>query len=132
MIIAYGSLLATCMKAAERLRSEGLDVGVVNARFAKPLDRETLFSTIQNSAFVLTVEEGTLLGGFGSAVLEAAHAESVPCSHLKCLGVTDNFVEHAERSELLADLGLDEDGIVRAALVLAKEQGVLAQGQKVG
>ena len=132
MIIAYGSLLATCMKAAERLRSEGLDVGVVNARFAKPLDRETLFSTIQNSAFVLTVEEGTLLGGFGSAVLEAAHAESVPCSHLKCLGVTDNFVEHAERAELLADLGLDEDGFVRAALVLAKEQGVLAQGQKGG
>ena len=67
MIIAFGSLLPNCVKAASQMREEGLDVGVINARFAKPLDTDTLLRAVEASSFVITVEEGCLMGGFGSA-----------------------------------------------------------------
>src|SRR5262249_39170390 len=71
-IMVFGSLLPACVEAARRLREEGIQIGVINARFAKPLDKETMLKAVEQSPFVITVEEGTLQGGFGSAVLEAA------------------------------------------------------------
>jgi 1-deoxy-D-xylulose-5-phosphate synthase len=111
VFIAYGSLFPTCVKAAERLRQEGIEVGVINARFAKPLDRQTLLRALEQLPLVVTVEEGTLEGGFGSALLEAANAAGLDTRHLIRLGLPDQFVEHAERAELLADLGLDVNGL---------------------
>jgi 1-deoxy-D-xylulose-5-phosphate synthase len=119
MIIACGSLLSNCLKAAETLRQEGLDVGVINARFIKPLDTEILLRAIESSEFVITVEEGCLQGGFGSAVLEAASDAGLSTSHVRRLGVPDRWVEHGDRNELLADLQLDADGITRLARELA-------------
>ncbi len=110
-MIAYGTLFPTCVKAAEKLRGEGLDVGVINARFAKPLDRATLLRAVEQVPLVVTVEEGTLEGGFGSAVLEAANAAGLDTRNVIRLGMPDRFVEHGERAELLADLGLDVDGL---------------------
>lgn len=117
--IAYGALLGRCVAAARRLREEGLDVGVVNARFAKPLDTETILRAIDHTGFVLTVEENTVCGGFGSAVLEAAAAGGAGTANIRCLGIPDRFIEHGERDELLADLGLDVNGLVAAARALA-------------
>jgi 1-deoxy-D-xylulose-5-phosphate synthase len=114
MLIAYGSLFPTCVKAAQKLRQEGYEVGVVNARFCKPLDRQTILRAIRAATQVVTVEEGTLEGGFGSAVLEAANAAGVDTRSVIRLGIPDRFIEHGERGELLADLGLDVDGICRA------------------
>jgi 1-deoxy-D-xylulose-5-phosphate synthase len=114
MLVAYGSLFPTCVKAAERLRQEGLEVGVINARFAKPLDRQTLLRAVEQLPLVVTVEEGTLEGGFGSALLEAANAAGLDTRHIVRLGLPDRFIEHAERAELLADLGLDVNGICDA------------------
>src|SRR5262249_11318293 len=108
---AYGSLLPTCVKAAERLRQDGIQVGVINARFAKPLDAATLLKAVEEMPLVVTVEEGTLEGGFGSALLEAANAAGLDTRHVVRRGIPDRFVEHAERSELLADLGLDVNGL---------------------
>ncbi len=119
MFVAYGTLFARCVQAAARLRQEGLDVGVINARFAKPLDTETILRAVRECRFVLTVEEGALCGGFGSAVLEAASAAGLNTAHVRCLGLPDRFIEHGERDELLADLGLDVDGLVQAARELA-------------
>jgi 1-deoxy-D-xylulose-5-phosphate synthase len=119
VLVAYGTLFPACVKAAERLRQEGLDVGVINARFAKPLDAATLLKAVQELPLVVTVEEGTLEAGFGSALLEAANAAGLDARHVVRLGLPDRFVEHAERGELLADLGLDVNGIcdtVRRAL----------------
>src|SRR5262245_39723402 len=115
ILVAYGTLLPTCVKAAERLRAEGLSVGVVNARFVKPLDRATLAKAIEEAAVVVTVEEGTLEGGFGSAVLEAANAMGLDARKVVRLGLPDRFVEHGERPELLAELGLDAKGISQTA-----------------
>ena len=118
-------LFPTCVRAAERLKDEGLDIGVINARFVKPLDRATIFRALEESGFVITVEENTLCGGFGSAVLEATNAAGVSTNNLKCLGVPDRFIEHGERDELLADIGLDVDGLVATALVMS-DRGAFA------
>src|SRR3954449_11536130 len=73
MFLACGTLVGACLRAAERLHHlYGLRIGVINARFVKPLDRPTVLKAIEECGFVLTVEEGCLMGGFGSAVLEAA------------------------------------------------------------
>jgi len=64
--------------------------------------------------FVITVEEGTLEGGFGSAVLEAANATGADARSVLRLGIPDRFIEHGERAELLADLGLDVNGICQS------------------
>jgi 1-deoxy-D-xylulose-5-phosphate synthase len=122
MLIAYGSLFGSCVKAAAKLREEGLDVGVINARFVKPLDAATIGRAITECGFVITVEEGSLLGGFGSAVLEAANAAGLRTDHIHRLGLPDQYIEHAERSEQLHDLGLDVEGIVRAALAAANRE----------
>jgi 1-deoxy-D-xylulose-5-phosphate synthase len=124
MIVACGTLLSSCLKAAARLREEGLDVGVINARFVKPLDSETILRAIANCPFVVTVEEAALMGGFGSAVLEAATDAALSAAHVRRLGVPDQFIEHAERGELLAGLGLDVDGIAQACRQMATRHGV--------
>jgi 1-deoxy-D-xylulose-5-phosphate synthase len=111
VLVVFGSLFPTCVKAAAALREEGLNVGVINARFAKPLDRATLLRAVEELPLVVTIEEGTLEGGFGSAVLEAANSAGLDTSHVLRLGIPDRFIEHGERGELLADLGLDIHGI---------------------
>lgn len=113
ILIAYGSLFVTCTRAAQLLRDDGIDVGVINARFAKPIDRSTLLRAVEEVPLVVTVEEGALQGGFGSALLEEANAAGLDASHVIRLGLPDCFIEHGERGELLADLGLDANGICR-------------------
>jgi 1-deoxy-D-xylulose-5-phosphate synthase len=118
-IVCCGALLADCIAAARLLREEGIEVAVVNARFAKPLDVDTLTRVIRECGFVVTVEEGALIGGFGSAVLEMAAEAGLDTSRVRRLGIPDKFIEHGERGELLADLGLDTAGIVGACRELA-------------
>ena len=118
LIVACGTLLGDALKAAARLRDEGLDVGVVNARFVKPMDAR-LPEWIEAAPWVVTVEENALQTGFGSAVLEAVNDAGVHAGPIKRLGIPDRFVEHGERSELMADLGLDAAGIAVACRHLA-------------
>jgi 1-deoxy-D-xylulose-5-phosphate synthase len=127
VILCFGSLLSECLKAADLLAADGLQVGVVNARFAKPLDREIIDRALRECGFVLAVEEGCLMGGFGSAVLEAANEMGLEAGRVKRIGIPDRFVEHAERSELLADLRLNLAGIAAACRELAEQgEGVAA------
>jgi len=122
-ILACGVLLPRAVEAAERLRTEGLDVGVVNARFVKPVDTDVIRRAIQ-TGFVITVEENALMGGFGSAVLEAANGLGQSTSRIRVLAIPDEFVEHGGRTELLAEYGLDANGIANAARQLAQQASV--------
>ena len=124
MLIACGTLLTNCIKAAATLREEGLDVGVINARFVKPLDTETILRAVETCPFVVTVEEATLMGGFGSAVIEAANDAGLSAAHVRRLGIPDRFIEHAERSEQLADLGLDPTSLAATCRQLATAKGM--------
>jgi 1-deoxy-D-xylulose-5-phosphate synthase len=119
-IIACGTLFTAAVAAAKQLAEEGWDVGVINARFVKPLDTSTLLRAIEESPFTVVVEEGALMGGFGSAVLEAASDAHLDASRVRRLGIPDKFVEHGGRGDLLRDLGLDAAGITRLCRQLAQ------------
>ncbi|MBN01199.1 MAG: 1-deoxy-D-xylulose-5-phosphate synthase [Planctomycetaceae bacterium] len=111
VILCAGTQLDACLEARRQLASQDLDVGVVNARFVKPIDRDVVTRALRECPFVVTVEENALMGGFGSAVLEVAADEGMDASHVKRLGIPDQFVEHGDRSELLEMLRLDAHGI---------------------
>lgn len=114
-LIAYGAMVAPASRAAERLLAEdGLRLTVVNARFAKPIDRETIVDTVASHPFAITVEDHALEGGFGSAVLEALADAGVPHRAVHRVGIPDAYVPHGPRNDLLADLGLDVRGIAAA------------------
>jgi 1-deoxy-D-xylulose-5-phosphate synthase len=129
MIFCFGTLLGQCVSAARKLQAAGLDVGVVNARFAKPLDREVLERALQECRWLVTVEEAALAGGFGSAVLELTNDLGPTACAVRRLGLPDHWIEHGERSELLAELGLDSDGIARACLEMSGRQPAIEAGQ---
>ncbi len=118
LIVACGTLLGASLAAAATLAGEGLDVGVINARFVKPLD-PAILEAIEASPWTVTVEENALPTGFGSAVLEAVNDAGVAAGPIVRLGLPDRFVEHGERGELLASLGLDAAGIAGACRRLA-------------
>ncbi|MFV0443535.1 MAG: 1-deoxy-D-xylulose-5-phosphate synthase [Planctomycetaceae bacterium] len=118
-LFVFGAQLGEAVRAAEQLAQQGLDVAVVNARFLRPLDTELLRRMMEECGFVITLEENSLNGGFGSAVLEAANQLGLETRSIRCLGLPDRFIEHGERSELLADLGLDTAGLVETARALA-------------
>jgi 1-deoxy-D-xylulose-5-phosphate synthase len=127
--VAYGTTTAAATAAAKLLRDEGLSIGVINARFVKPLDRELILRAVETLPLVVTVEEGTLEGGFGSAVLEAANAAGLDTRHIVRRGIPDRFIEHADRNELIADLGLDARGLgalVRKFLEESADHGSLS------
>ena len=113
-IVCCGTQLADCVAATEVLCKEGLNVGVVNARFVKPLDKGVMRRALTKCSTVVTVEEGALAGGFGSALMEFAADEALNASHVRRLGLPDHFIEHGERAELLADFKLDATGIANA------------------
>lgn len=120
-IVACGTMLSAAVAAANRLRDEGLSVGVVNARFVKPVDEEMIAETA-SAGFVITIEENAVTGGFGSAVLEAACRLGLSTERFRVLAIPDQFIEHGDRDELLAELGLDCNGLVRAARDMAAVQ----------
>ena len=126
LIIGCGSLIGSCLEAADQLREEGLDVGLLNARFIKPLDQQSLLHRLEAAAWVVTVEENTTQGGFGSAVLEVVNEASLRTGPILRLGIPDRFVEHGDRGELLAELGLDAAGIATACRKLAGRETTAA------
>lgn len=114
-IVVYGALAENALAAAEQLASEGFDVGVVDARFAKPVDGEMLARTLRPNHPVVTVEDHALQNGFATAVAEYAVAHDLPTRWLTRLGHPDRLIAHATRKEQLAEVGLDPTGIARAA-----------------
>jgi 1-deoxy-D-xylulose-5-phosphate synthase len=126
LLLAVGTMVYPAMQAAQLLSEHGIDCTVFNARFIKPLDPQ-IIGLAQKIGRVVTLEEGTINGGFGSAVLEAlaAHEVLVPVTRI---GIPDAFVTHATRSELLKDLGLTGAGIAERVLQIVNKK----QAKKVG
>ena len=107
-ILAFGSMLAPALEA-----SSMLDASVVNMRFIKPLDVELITQMAKTHDLIVTIEENALMGGAGSAVLEAMQVLNLHTKTL-CLGLPDSFIEHGMHETMLADCGLDSSGITRA------------------
>jgi 1-deoxy-D-xylulose-5-phosphate synthase len=109
-ILAFGTLLYPALEAADKL-----DATVANMRFVKPLDSVLVAELARTHEAIVTVEEGCVQGGAGSAVLEALQAEGLDTPVLQ-LGLPDEFVEHGDPAKLLALVGLDAAGIEQAIL----------------
>jgi 1-deoxy-D-xylulose-5-phosphate synthase len=110
LMIAYGSMVHPTLQAAQLLSEHGISATVINARFAKPLDTELFAPLAQKIGKVVTVEEGCLMGGFGSAVMESLSDLNVVVP-VKRIGVPDILVEHDTPDRSLANLGLTGSNI---------------------
>ncbi len=124
-ILAFGTLLYPALEAAEKLGAT-----VVNMRWAKPLDVDLLHRVAATHAALVTVEEGAIMGGAGSAVSEALHAAGLPKPMLH-LGLRDEFIEHGDPAKLLAMQGLDAAGIEAAIIARFGELMETAKPVKV-
>jgi 1-deoxy-D-xylulose-5-phosphate synthase len=108
-ILAVGNMVHPALLAARQLETFGIKATVVNMRFIKPLDEETIRKIIKYTNKVVTLEEGILSGGFGSAVSELISSSGV---QVKSIGLPDVFVEHGNTSELRKKYGLTVESIV--------------------
>jgi 1-deoxy-D-xylulose-5-phosphate synthase len=108
-------MVLTALEARGLLASDGVELRVIDARFAKPLDAEMVSRELERAPWVLTAEEGSLAGGFGSAVLEAASLLGADARKVHLAGIPDRFIEHGPRSELLGQIGLDARGLAETA-----------------
>ncbi len=111
-ILSFGSRLHACLQAGEQL-----DATVVNMRFIKPIDQSIIEKLSQDHDLIVTVEENSLMGGAGSAVLEALQGiqmNNKRCIKTLCLGLPDQFIEHGDHEAMLAACGLDAIGITNA------------------
>ena len=112
VILTFGTTIPMAMKAAEQLAEANISVEVVNARFIKPLDEEMLRSIQQRNIPIVTVEESALQGGFGSAVLEFYNEAGLQ-SNIKRIGIPDVFIEHGDVNQLLEEIHITSDEIVK-------------------
>ncbi|MHB8105649.1 MAG: 1-deoxy-D-xylulose-5-phosphate synthase, partial [Dehalococcoidales bacterium] len=112
-IIALGATVAPSLEAANKLASRGIEATVVNARFAKPLDKELTLDLADRIKNIITIEENVLTGGFGSCVTSLLRESGRNDITVKCIGIPDEFVEHGTQAILRAKYGLDAAGIAR-------------------
>lgn len=115
-ILAIGNMVYPSLKSAEILKRYGIDAMVVNMRFVKPLDEELLDIIFDKFDKVVTVEENTIRGGFGSAVLEYAASKGITNVKFLIHGIPDEFIEHGTQKELWHMLKLDPEGIAEKIL----------------
>ena len=107
-LLAFGAMLKPALETAEEINAS-----VANMRFVKPLDDELVFKLATTHDYLVTIEEGVVMGGAGSAVLESLQAQRLNIPVLQ-LGLPDGFVEHGDPAVLLADCGLNKEGVIRS------------------
>ncbi len=111
-LIAIGNHVETALKAHRLLARDGIRASVINARFIKPLDEEVIIHFAKQTGHVVTIEENTLLGGFGSGVVELLADRGITQVKVKRFGLPDRFIEHGSQSILRERLGLDARSVV--------------------
>ena len=112
-IFAIGNEVWPSMHAAEILAKEDINVTVINARFVKPLDDELIVKYCQPNSTVFTVEEGSLAGGFGSAIMERCVQLGIQHVRFHCIGIPDEYVHHGAQDVLRAQYDLHPEGIAK-------------------
>ena len=119
-ILALGTMVYPCLEAAEKLAESGIHATVINARFLKPLDEELICCLAAEKQFLVTAEEGTEAGGFGTCVAAMLHDRKIPTSILR-IAVPDRIIPHGAPNLLHAKYGLDADGITERIRTFAHE-----------
>ncbi len=120
-LLAFGSMLSPCLDAADEL-----DATVANMRFVKPIDRELIIGLAAEHSLLISVEENVLIGGAGAEVARVLEEIDSP-ARLVRLGIPDRFIDHGDQARLLAEIGLDREGIIRAT----REHAAFAPDERV-
>ncbi len=115
LVIAIGNRVYPALEAAQTLADAGVSAAVINARFVKPLDTATILPLAERIGKVITIEDGVIMGGFGSAVLEALAGAGLKDVQIRNLGIPDEFIEHGDVQHLYALCQCDADAVVRTA-----------------
>ena len=111
-IIAIGKTVAKAMKIAKELETEGIEAEVINARFLKPLDKKSILKSITKTKEVITIEDGTIINGLGTAIKELIVEEELEDIKIKTFAYPDKFIEHGSVEELEKKYGQDLETIV--------------------
>jgi len=122
LIVAVGDMVNQALVAASHLSSvEGIELAVIDARFIKPLDADLILAHVEKAPFVVTAEENSLQGGFGTSILELLNDAGLAVS-VERIGIPDHFIGQGTQAELRAQLGLDSEGIVKKVLQIVQLQ----------
>ena len=113
-------MVARAMKIAEKLEKEEIQAEVINSRFLKPFDKQTIKETIQKTRNVITIEDGTSINGLGTAVEELIIEEKLENINFQKLAYPDEFIKHGSVEELEKIYGLDEENVLKKAKELIK------------
>lgn len=113
VILTFGTTIPMALHAAEQLREQGIQAEVVNARFIKPMDTAMLHKIFGRNVPIVTIEEAVLQGGFGSGVLEFAEENDYRGAVIDRLGIPDQFIEHGDVAELMDEIHLNSDEVVK-------------------
>jgi len=124
-ILTIGHIGNYAVEVCERLEKQGVNVAHYDMRFAKPLDEKMLHEVFSKFRKIITVEDGCLQGGFGSAVIEFMTDHNYN-AEIKRLGIADEVIEHGEQIELHRECGFDVDGIERAVIALLEQVKIVA------
>ncbi len=131
-VIALGNMVTPALAAASVLEQQGISTLVVNARFAKPIDREILVSIAGICPKIVTVEDHVLAGGFGETVLAVLEEEKsrgrIQEAHVRRIGIPDQFITHGSQKILRQKYGLDPEGIVAAVVDFVNAKGGVPAG----
>ncbi|MFQ5492253.1 MAG: 1-deoxy-D-xylulose-5-phosphate synthase N-terminal domain-containing protein, partial [Phycisphaerae bacterium] len=123
-LLCYGTTVAPALDAAELLAEQGSEIRVINARFARPIDRAMVAEVFSDAKPVMTAEDHSIAGGFGSAVLETVQELGLSAANMVRLGIPpDRFIAHGPRAGQLAEVGLDATGMAAAMTRLLDDAG---------
>ncbi|EAF9986760.1 1-deoxy-D-xylulose-5-phosphate synthase [Listeria monocytogenes] len=125
VILTFGPTIELALKAAEQLEIEGYRVGVINARYIKPLDEALLHQILKQKIPILTVEESLLKGGFGASVLEFIEANNYRDVIMHRIGLPDEFISHGSVSIILESFGISTTGLVLKIKEMLAQSGKL-------
>jgi 1-deoxy-D-xylulose-5-phosphate synthase len=129
-MIAIGSTVTPSLEAAQYLARHSIEATVVNARFVKPIDVELIIDLAVRIKRIITVEENTICGGFGSCVISAIQQADISNVKIRTIGLPDVFVEHGGQNLIRSKYGLDANGIIQKALELVPINSIAKTVQK--
>jgi 1-deoxy-D-xylulose-5-phosphate synthase len=125
-ILTIGHVGNYAVEAGQKLKKQGILIGHFDMRFVKPLDEELLHEVFSHYKKIVTIEDGAIQGGFGSAVLEFM-ADNNYAAEVRRLGIPDNVIEHGEQIELQMECGFDSEGIEDAVVKMLEPESVNAK-----
>ncbi len=129
-ILAVGSMVYPSWRAADMLDKDKINAAVINCRFLKPMDNQMLNDILSKYKLIVTIEEGSKIGGFGQFINSYKNEHGFDNATIRNLGLPDSFITHGKRAELLSEIGLDAEGIALTILEIFQSQNIIMKKRR--